>query len=175
MSEFRRRMMVRASKPYINMVGKYVDTGVTVTGDIRFEMKVRFFLLSNYQSILGRYGDNWWGMGVYAGIEDKFGGSKIVIPEQDFKAGDVITLVKDRNKTYVDGVLKVEHPYKQFERDYSLMICNERSGVDGDVYSFAIWQDDTLIDEYYPFVVDGKEYFKGKNTGKLLEILTINK
>lgn len=162
--------MMQKPEPYVNMKEKYMDTGIPVTGNIKFVMKARFHWLGNYNSILGRYADNYWGMGVYGDIEDKYGNTKINIPKADFKVGDVIILTKDRNKTYIDGILKAEHQYKQFERDYSLMICNERSGVNADIFMFSVWQDDALIDEYYPFVIDGKEYFKGKHTGKLLEV-----
>lgn len=182
MSEFRRRLAAHGkpggtgeSPEFIEFrANKYVPTGVTASSEIKVRLKVKFLSLGSYQFIIGWYAGAWFNMGPYAGyVEDYYANqNNIKIPISEFKIGNVIEIVKDKNKTYVDDVLKAEHKYKQFSRTDIIGIGGNTFNLNADIYNFAFWQDDILIDEYYPYVVDGKEYFKGKNTGKLLEVIT---
>lgn len=179
MSRLRRLMMMQGgtgeSPEFIEFrADKYVPTGIEKNSELKVYLKIRFESLSSYQTVIGSYGGGWFNMGPYKGdMEDFYGNnSKIVIPYEEWKVGNIIEIVKDRNKTYVDGVLKAEHAYQSFSRTDILGIGGNTFGIYADVYAFSIWDNDVLVDEYYPAIVDGKEYFKGKNTGKLLEVVT---
>lgn len=163
---------------------KYVDTGANINSELKVSLKIRFHSADNSANIIGRWGFPYYATSVsgasYSGwyVVDVFNSDRFLSEEDaavDLKIGNVIEIVKDRNKLYIDNVLKVEHPYSQFHTGNFVLIGGNNVTVDADIYSFALWQDDVLTDEYLPYVVDGKEYFRGKNTGKLLEVLTINK
>ena len=191
MSEFRRRMM--AMQPGITGESpefiefrrdRYVDTGINTNSDLKVSLKIRFHSADSSTNIIGRWGSPYYVTSISGAsyfrwyVVDSFNNDRFSSEEDatvDLKIGNVIEIVKDRNKLYIDNVLKAEHPYSQFHTGNSVLIGGNNVTVDADIYSFALWQDDALIDEYLPYVVDGKEYFRGKNTGKLLEVLTINK
>lgn len=163
---------------------RYVDTGMKMNGDLKVSLKIRFHSADSSASIIGRWGYPYYATSVSGAsysrwyVLDVFNNDRFSSEEDatvDLKIGNVIEIVKDRNKLYIDNVLKAEHPYSQFNTGSSVLIGGNNVTVDADIYSFALWQDDVLTDEYLPYVVDGKEYFRGKNTGKLLEVLTINK
>ena len=163
---------------------RYVDTGMKMNGDLKVSLKIRFHSANSSANIIGKWGSPYYATSVSGAsysrwyIIDVFSNDKFVTEEDsivDLKIGNVIEIVKDRNKLYIDNVLKAEHPYSQLYSGDFVLIGGNNVTVDADIYSFAIWQDDVLTDEYLPYVVDGKEYFRGKNTGKLLEVLTINK
>lgn len=160
MSNFRRRLYREQPQTQPEFIefraDKYVPTGIAENSELKVYLKIRFISLGSYQYIIGYYA----------------GQNNIKIPFSEFKIGSVIEIVKDRNKTYVDGVLKAEHTYKAFSRTNIMGIGGNTFGINADVYAFSIWNNDVLVDEYYPAIVDGKEYFKGKNTGKLLEVVT---
>ena len=191
MSLFRRRLM--AMQPGITGESpefiefrrdRYVDTGMEMDGDLKVSLKIRFHSVDSSANIIGRWGSPYYATSVsgasYSGwyVVDVFNNDRFSSEEDaavDLKIGNVIEIVKDRNRLYIDNVLKAEHPYSQFHTGSFVLIGGNNVTVDADIYSFALWQDDVLTDEYLPYVVDGKEYFRGKNTGKLLEVLTINK
>jgi len=179
MSRLRRLMMMQGSigesPEFIEFRrDKYVPTGVAENSELKVYLKIRFISLGSYQYIIGYYAGSWFNMGPYSGyVEDYYANqNNIKIPNSEFKIGSVIEIVKDRNKTYVDGVLKAEHTYKAFSRTNIMGIGGNTFNLNADVYAFSIWDNDVLVDEYYPAIVDGKEYFKGKNTSKLLEVVT---
>lgn len=189
MSRFRRLMMMQGSigesPEFIEFRrDRYVDTGMESNGDLKVSLKIKFHSANASANIIGRWGSSYYTTSISGAsysrwyILDTFNGDNFRSEEDsivDLKVGNIIEIVKDRNKLYIDNVLKAEHPYSQFNTGSSLLIGGNNVTVDADIYSFAIWQDDVLTDEYLPYVVDGKEYFRGKNTGKLLEVLTINK
>lgn len=190
MSLFRRRLMMQPgimgeSPEFIEFRrDRYVDTGMETDGDLKVSLKIRFHSVDSSASIIGRWGSPYYATSVsgasYSGwyVVDVFNRDRFSSEEDaavDLKIGNVIEIVKDRNRLYIDNVLKAEHPYSQFHTGSFVLIGGNNVTVDADIYSFALWQDDVLTDEYLPYVVDGKEYFRGKNTGKLLEVLTINK
>lgn len=155
---------------------KYVDTGVYMNSDLKVSLKIKFYSANNPANIIGRwgnpnftmsisgYGSNWYIVDIFCNSD------RMTIPNSELKVGNVIEIVKDKNMTYINNVLMAEHQYGQYSTGDKLLIGGNNVTVNADVYSFSIWQDDALIDEYYPFVIDGKEYFKGKHTGKLLEV-----
>lgn len=189
MSRLRRLMMMQGSigesPEFIEFRrDRYVDTGMESNGDLKVSLKIRFHSADSSANIIGKWGSPYYATSVSGAsyfrwyVVDVFNNDRFSSEEDatvDLKIGNVIEIVKDRNKLYIDNVLKAEHPYSQFNTGSSLLIGGNNVTVDADIYSFALWQDDMLTDEYLPYVVDGKEYFRGKNTGKLLEVLTINK
>lgn len=177
MSRLRRLMMMQGSigesPEFIEFRrDKYVETEVKMNSDLKVSLKIKFQQTNNIANIMGDYGSNSFAMTInyYGDVSDVYNGSKITIPNSELKEGNIIEIVKDKNMTYIDGALKAEHPYGQFNTGNSFLIGDQSVIFNADVYSFAIWQNDALIDEYYPFVIDEKEYFKGKHTGKLLEV-----
>lgn len=159
---------------------RYVDTGIKANGDLKVSLKIRFHSADSSANIIGRWGFPYYATSIsgtsYSGwyVVDIFNGDRVEFEEDaavDLKIGNVIEIVKDRNRLYIDNVLKAEHPYSQFETGSMVLIGGNNVTFDADVYSFALWQDDVLVDEYYPFVAGEKEYFRGKNTGKLLEVI----
>lgn len=191
MSLFRRRLMAMQpgitgeSPEFIEFRSdRYVDTGMKTDGDLKVSLKIKFHSADSSANIIGRWGSPYYAISIsgasYSGwyLVDVFNRDRVEFEEDaavDLKIGNVIEIVKDRNRLYIDNVLKAEHLYSQFRTDSTVFIGGNNVTVDADIYSFALWQDDVLTDEYLPYVVDGKEYFRGKNTGKLLEVLTINK
>lgn len=177
MSDFRRRLMMQPgstgeSPEFIEFrYDKYVDTGVKMNSDLKVSLKIKFQQANKIANIMGDYASSFFAMAInyYGDISDVYNGSKITIPNSEIKVGNVIEIVKDKNMTYIDGVLKAEHSYGHFNSN-NLLIGDQSVVFNADVYNFAIWQNDVLVDEFYPFVIDGKEYFKGKHTGKLLEV-----
>lgn len=160
---------------------KYVDTGVQINSELKVSLKIRFHSADNSANIIGKWGSPYFATSVSGTsyfrwyIIDTFNGDNFKSEEDsivDLKVGNIIEIVKDRNKLYIDNILKVEHPFSQFRIGETFLIGGNNVTINADVYSFAIWQDDVLVDEYLPHVEDGKEYFKGKNTGKLLEVKT---
>ena len=154
---------------------KYVDTEVKMNSDLKVSLKIKFHSASESANIIGRWGNPNFTMSVSGAgsnwyIVDIFRKDRITIPNSELKVGNVIEIVKDKNMTYIDNVLMAKHQYEQYSVADTLLIGGNNVTLNADVYSFAIWQNDALIDEYYPFVIDGKEYFKGKHTGKLLEV-----
>lgn len=163
---------------------RYVDTGMTSNGDLKVSLKIRFHSADNSANIIGRWDSPYYTTSISGAsysrwyVLDTFNGDNFRSEEDsivDLKVGNIIEIVKDRNKLYIDNVLKVEHPYSQMNSGNNTLIGGNNVTFDADVYAFSIWQDDVLVDEYIPYVENGKEYFRGKNTGKLLEVLTINK
>lgn len=187
MSLFRRRLMAMQpgitgeSPEFIEFRGdRYVDTGMEVNGDLKVSLKIRFHSADSSACIIGRWGSPYYATSISGAsysrwyVVDVFNNDRFSSEEDaavDLKIGNVIEIVKDRNKLYIDNVLKAEHPYSQFHTGSSVLIGGNNLTFDADVYSFAIWQNDVLDDEYYPFVAGEKEYFRGKNTGKLLEVI----
>ena len=161
---------------------RYVDTGMEVNGDLKVSLKIRFHSADSSANIIGRWGFPYYATSISGAsysrwyVVDVFNNDRFTSEEDatvDLKIGNVIEIVKDRNRFYIDNVLKAEHPYSQFRTDSNVFIGGNNVTFDADVYSFALWQDDVLDDEYYPFVAGEKEYFRGKNTGKLLEVIKI--
>lgn len=178
MSDFRRRLYREQPQTQPEFIefraDKYVPTGIAENSELKVYLKIRFISLGSYQYIIGYYRGGWFVMRAYNKyVEDYYADQTVIkIPFSEFKIGSVIEIVKDRNKTYVDGVLKAEHTYEAFSRTDLMGIGGNTFMIHADVYAFSIWDNDVLVDEYYPAIVDGKEYFKGKNTGKLLEVVT---
>ena len=183
MSRLRRLMMMQGSigesPEFIEFrYDKYVVTGAKMNSELKVSLKIRFHQPTNLSCMIGRWSYTKFEIGIHDykwNMRDFYNDDRIDIPYSVLKVGNVIEIVKDKNLTYFDGILKAEHPTAQFNVDASVFIGSNNVTLNADVYSFALWQDDALIDEYLPYVVDGKEYFRGKNTGKLLEVLTINK
>lgn len=179
MSDFRRRLMMQPgstgeSPEFIEFrYDKYVDTGVYMNSELKVSLKIRFHQPTNLSCIIGKWSLTKFEIGIHDynwNLRDFYNDDRIDIPYSVLKVGNVIEIVKDKNMTYFDGILKAEHPTVQFNDYTPVYIGSNNVTLNADVYSFAIWQNDALIDEYYPFVIDGKEYFKGKHTGKLLEV-----
>lgn len=182
MSDFRRRLMMQPgstgeSPEFIEFrYDKYVDTGVKMNSDLKVSLKIKFYSASESANIIGRWGNPNFTMSISGAgsnwyIVDIFhNNDRITIPNSELKMENIIEIVKDKNMTYIDNVLMAEHQYEPYSVADILLIGGHNVTFNTDVYSFAIWQDDVLIDEYYPFVIDGKEYFKGKHTSKLLEV-----
>lgn len=192
MSEFRRRLAAHGkpggtgeSPEFIEFRhDKYVDTGIIVDSELKVSLKIKFHSANASANIIGRWGSPYYTTSISGAsysrwyVLDTFNGDNFRSEEDsivDLKVGNIIEIVKDRNKLYIDNVLKVEHPYSQMNSGSNTLIGGNNVTFDADVYAFSIWQDDVLVDEYIPYVENGKEYFRGKNTGKLLEVLTINK
>lgn len=181
MSRLRRLMMMQGSigetPEFIEFRrDKYVETEVKMNSDLKVSLKIKFYSANNSANIIGRWGNPKFttsisGYGSDWNVIDVFSNNdRMKIPISELKVGSVIEIVKDKNMTYINDVSMAEHQYEQYNVADILLIGGHNVTFNADVYSFAIWQNDALIDEYYPFVIDGKEYFKGKHTGKLLEV-----
>lgn len=175
MSRLRRLMMMQGgtgeSPGFIEFrKDKYVSTGILENSELKVILKIKFHSVTSYVVIMGHYAGDRFNMGLFVNnVEDYYNGHQVKIPWSELLTGEAIVITKDRNMTYFDGLLKAEHPYKQFSRTDILIIGD---GCNADIYGFSIWQDGAMVDEYIPYVENGKEYFRGKNTGKLLEVMT---
>lgn len=156
---------------------KYVDTGININADLKVSLKIKFYSANNSANIIGRWGNPKFTMSISGtssnwNVIDVFSNDRMTIPISELKVGNVIEIVKDKNMTYINDVLMAEHQYEQYNTADILLIGGNNITFNADVYSFAIWQNDMLIDEFLPVRINGKEYFKGKDTKRLLEVIT---
>lgn len=153
MSDFRRRLMMQPgstgeSPEFIEFrSNKYVDTGVQTNSELKVSLKIRFHSADNSANIIGRWGSPYFATSVYGAsyfrwyIVDTFNGDNFKSEEDSIvglKVGNIIEIVKDRNKFYIDNILKAEHPYSQFRTGETLLIGGNNVTINADVYSFAI-------------------------------------
>lgn len=157
--------------PYIESTNQYINTGVNGSSELRIEIKLSD-IKSNFEFPLygsrTSYGVNQLST-VYAPASDNYAYNRYYFSfynsgnssNTENLAYNIVTIITDKNKCYVNGNLVNTFTYTEFDNDLPIYIFTQNSGGNPaslgqyKLYSFSIYDyasgdDGELVRYYYP-------------------------
>lgn len=148
--------------------GSYIDTLIKPNSNTKVEVKFSVNELGTTQSVMGSRnassGDARNAFIVWGNVSNKirfdYQSSSVSYPAASsttISANTIYTVVKDKEKNYVDGVQQNSNDIADFETDYSMRLFAIKSGatggaayLNGKIYYCKIWDNDILVRDFIP-------------------------
>ena len=147
--------------------GSYIDTGIKPTQNTKVEVKFSVNELGANQCVIGgrnaSSGDQRNSFSIWGNVSNKirfdYQSTSILYPSTSaaISANTVYTVIKDKEKNYVDGVQQNSNDITTFTSNYSMFLFAVNSGVSGSqsclsgkIYYCKIWDNDILVRDFIP-------------------------
>ena len=147
--------------------GSYIDTGIKPTQNTKVEVQFSVNELGTNQCVIGgrnsSSGDQRNSFSIWGNVTNKirfdYQSSPVVYPSTSaiISANTIYTVIKDREKNYVDGVQQNSNDITAFTCNYSMILFAVNSGtsgtqscLSGKIYYCKIWDNDILVRDFIP-------------------------
>ena len=147
--------------------GSYIDTGIKPTQNTKVEVRFSVNELGTNQCVIGGRNSSSGGQrnsfSIWGNVTNKirfdYQSSPVLYPSTSatISANTIYTVIKDREKNYVNSVQQNSNDITAFTCNYSMLLFAVNSGVSGTqsclsgkIYYCKIWDNDILVRDFIP-------------------------
>ena len=145
--------------------GSYIDTLIKPNSNTKVEVQFSVNELGTNQCVIGSRnaasGTSKNGFAIWGSASNKIRFDYQSAPppfiEYSNSANTIHTVIKDKEKNYVDGVQQDSNTIENFKTDYSMLLFAINSGtsgrqscLSGKIYYCKIWDNDILVRDFIP-------------------------